>query len=324
MTFASPQYFWLLLVLPLALVHHLRIKPLTIRFPLVGMTRKQGRLRNLLPDLPWWFRFLAWGLIIVALARPQTVSEHEKVSTEGIDIVLTLDISGSMLAMDFKPNRLTAAKKVAGDFVNMRVSDRIGLVLFSSQGYTQCPMTTDYNILQTLISQVDTTQVIDDGTAIGQAIATGVNRLKDSDAKSRIIILLTDGDNNRGIDPLTTAQIAKSMGIKIYTIGVGTQGTAPFPVRDLFGRKRVQQIPVTINEKLLREVADLTGGRYFRAVDNNSLESIYEEINQLEKSKVSVDYYEVRKEYYPWLLYAALVLVFLELLLGATWLRRFP
>lgn len=325
MTFAAPYFFWLLLLIPVALLIQWRQRKLVVRYPLTSQgSVLTSRFSQLLPRLPEWLRVLAWILIIVALARPQTVTDHEKVTTEGIDIVLTLDISGSMLAMDFEPNRLEAAKQVAMDFVDKRVSDRIGLVLFSSRGYTQCPMTTDYDILKNLISHVDTTLALEDGTAIGHAIATGVNRLKDSDAKSRVIILLTDGDNNRGVDPLTTAEIARSMGIRIYTIGVGTRGVAPFPVRDSFGRTFTRDFKVTINEELLREVAERTGGRYFRAVDNRSLQQIYDEINSLETSEVSVDYFQVKQEHYPVLLWVAALLILMDLLSGGTWLRRFP
>jgi len=326
--FAAPFFLYLLLLLPLWLWIHfrwLRRRRLTLDYSTLQLVRRTGenRILRILPELPPLLRLLAWVLIIIALARPQSVSQQKEIHTEGIDIVLALDISGSMRAMDFQPNRLEAAKKVASTFIDKRVSDRIGLVVFSSQSFTQCPLTTDYNILKQLLSRVEM-GVIEDGTAIGFAVANGINRLKDSPAKSRIMILLTDGDNNRGIDPLTAAQIARDEGIRIYTVGVGTRGLAPYPVVDPFGRHTVRQVQVTINEDLLREIAQKTGGRYFRATDNKSLEEIYGEIDHLEKSKISVEYYQLRDDLFPWFLIPALLLLGLEFLLNLVVLRRFP
>lgn len=327
MILAHPAFLWLLLLIPLLVwVNFLWRRQREIRFNwsvVEKVVQLQRRGSGRLPELPFWLRIMAFVLIIMALARPQSITQEQEIHTEGIDIVLVLDISGSMQAMDFEPNRLEAAKVVARDFINQRISDRIGLVVFSSQSFTQCPMTTDYGILKTLLEQVEM-GVIDDGTAIGYSIGTAINRLKDSPATSQVIILLTDGDNNRGVDPLTVAQIAADRGHRIYTIGVGTRGMAPFPAKDIFGRKTTRQLQVTINEELLQQVSQQTGGKYYRATDNETLEEIYAEINQLEKADISVEHFKLRQELFARLLTIALLLLLVDLLLGLTLVRRLP
>ena len=280
-------------------------------------------LRERVHDVPIALRLAALGLFIIALARPQSISSKENVSTEGIDIVLLLDISGSMLAEDFSPNRMEAAKQVAEEFINGRANDRIGLVIFSAQSFTQCPLTTDYPVLKSLLKEVKS-GMIADGTAIGLALANGVNRLKDSKAKSRVMILLTDGVNNRGeIDPITAAKIAATYAIRVYTVGVGAQGEAPYPVETPFGIQR-RLIPVDLDEKSLTAVADMTGGKYYRATDNRKLKAIYKEIDQLERTKIEVTAYKRYSElFYGWL-GAGLLALLLEVVLSSTLFRKIP
>ena len=263
-------------------------------------------------------------LLVVALARPQDVDEQRRSSAEGIDIMLVVDVSGSMLARDFKPDRITAAKEVAGRFIADRYGDRLGLVVFAGEAFTQSPLTTDQSTLQTMLSRIRS-GIIEDGTAIGNGLATAINRLRESDAKSKVIILLTDGVNNRGeIAPLMAADIAADMGIKVYTIGVGTRGKAPYPVVDMFGNMSFQPMDVEIDEKTLEGIAERTGGRYFRATDNDKLQSIYDEINQLEKSKVEVTDYTVYHERFLALLLAALGVLLLEFVFSNIILKRIP
>jgi len=273
--------------------------------------------------LPVFLRFLAIALLIIALARPQSFTSGEDIYAEGIDIAMVLDISGSMLAEDFKPNRLEAAKRVIDDFIKARTSDRIGLVIFSREAFTQCPLTIDYSVLRNLLREIKS-GMIEDGTAIGNAIANGVNRLKSSDAKSKIMILLTDGVNNSGeIDPLSAAQIAKTFGIRIYAIGVGTRGEAPYPIQTPFGT-RYQMMPVEIDENVMKEIASLTSGKYFRATNNKKLEEIYAEIDKLEKTKIEITSYSNASElFYGWL-GGGLILLLAELGLSRTLLRKIP
>ncbi|MGD8780584.1 MAG: VWA domain-containing protein [Ignavibacteria bacterium] len=280
-------------------------------------------LRERLRHLPFVLRTLALAALIVALARPQSFSTGENINTEGIDIAMLLDISGSMLAEDFKPNRLEAAKIEIEKFVEGRTTDKIGLVIFAGKSFTQCPLTIDYGVLRGLLKDIKS-GMIEDGTAIGNAIANGVNRLKDSDAKSKVLILLTDGVNNAGeVDPLTAAQIAQTFGIRIYTIGVGTKGQAPYPVQTPFG-VRYQNVPVEIDEETLTKVAAVTDGRYFRATNNKRLEDIYNEIDKLEKTKIEVTSYRQASElFYGWA-EAGLLLLFFELGLARTYLRKLP
>jgi Ca-activated chloride channel family protein len=280
-------------------------------------------VRERLRHLPFVLRMLAITMLIIALARPQSTSRGENVYTEGIDIAMLLDISGSMLAEDFQPNRIQAAKEVALRFVDGRAHDRIGLVVFAGQSFTQCPMTLDYRVLKNLLRQVKP-GMVEDGTAIGMAIAQGVNRLKDSKAKSRVMILLTDGVNNRGeIDPITAAQIAQTYDLRIYTIGVGTVGEAPYPVQTPWGI-RYQNVPVDVDEKTLQKIAELTGGQYFRATNNRALQQIYDEIDELERTRIEVTTYRTVAElFYPWAA-LGLALFLVEFILRGTYLRKGP
>jgi Ca-activated chloride channel family protein len=251
--------------------------------------------RNYLRHILFGLRTAAIAFLIIVLARPQKIDMFQDVSTEGIDIILTLDISGSMLARDFKPDRLEASKNVATEFISGRPYDRIGLVVFSGESFTQCPLTTDHAVLINLMRELQS-GMIEDGTAIGNGLALAVNRIKDSEAKSKVIILLTDGVNNRGeIAPATAADIAKTFGIRVYTIGVGTMGTAPYPVQTPFGTQ-YQNLPVEIDEAILKDIAAKTGGKYFRATDNNKLVQVYGEIDKLEKSKIDVRQFTRKEE----------------------------
>ncbi len=325
--FADPIFLWLLLALPLvAYMMFRRRREAAIKFSditLLRNVRKSRRVKN--RKVLQAFRLLALALLIIAMARPQAGKKTTEVSSEGIDIMLALDISGSMKAEDFKPmNRLVAAKEVIKEFVQGRQNDRIGLVIFSRQSFTQCPLTMDYGVLLNFLEQVDF-GMIEDGTAIGMGIANAVNRLRNSDAKSRIIILLTDGINNAGeIDPLTAADIAKTLGIRIYTIGAGKLGKALYPVDDpIFGRRYVP-VENELDEKQLTQVAESTGGKYFRAKSEDMLKNIYEQISELEKTKFKVKEYLQFDQYFPYFLMAAALLLLLELLLRETLFRRLP
>lgn len=326
-TFANPEFLWLLLLVPAAGIVWWRRKRrmiTSIRFPTIDDFQAVPRtLRERIRHVPLALRLAVTAVLIIALARPQSVSSTENVSTEGIDIVLVLDISGSMLAEDFSPNRLVAAKQVAEDFIAGRTNDRIGLVIFSAESFTQCPLTTDYPVLTNLLREVKN-GMIADGTAIGLALANAVNRLKDSKAESKVIILLTDGVNNRGeIDPLTAAKIAATFGIRTYTVGVGARGTAPYPVQTPFGVRR-QMVPVDLDEKTLETVASMTGGKYFRATDNAKLASIYREIDQLEKTKIEVMAYRRTTDLFPGWLTLGMILLGLELILAHFVVRKAP
>jgi len=266
---------------------------------------------------------LAIGLVVIALARPQNINSWEETETEGIEIIMALDVSGSMLAQDLKPDRLEAAKKVAAEFITDREKDNIGLVIFAGESFTQCPLTTDHGVLLNLLNEVKY-GMIEDGTAIGLGLANGVNRLKDSQAKSKVIILLTDGTNNRGqIAPLTAAELAKTYGIRVYTIGAGTRGTAPTPVMTPYGQ-RIQNMPVDIDERTLTEIAAITGGEYFRATDNESLRDIYSQIDQMEKTLIRMNQVTKKQELYLPFALLALGLVLVELILRRTLLRNIP
>lgn len=268
-------------------------------------------------------RVLVISLLILILARPQSTNRWQEEKTEGIDIMLALDISSSMLARDFTPDRLEASKEVAMKFISGRTNDRLGLVVFAGESFTQCPLTTDHAVLMNLFNDIKS-GMIDDGTAIGEGLAIAIQRLKDSKAKSKVIILLTDGENNRGaIDPLTAAEIAATFNVKVYTIGVGTIGMAPYPVNTPFGLK-YQNMKVNIDEEVLTEIAKLTGGKYYRATDKDKLMRIYEEIDLLEKTKIEVKKFSKKEEKYePFALLAALLLI-TEYLLRNTILRRIP
>ncbi len=326
-TFANPEFLYLLLIVPVLVFRYIwRHDRGTseYRYPTLAPfqhIRKTWRERG--RHFTFSLRMVALCVLVIALARPQSVSIDEEITTEGIDIVLLLDVSGSMLAEDFKPNRIGAAKSVAASFVDGRISDRIGLVVFAGESFTQCPLTMDYRVLKELLSGVKS-GLLEDGTAIGMAIANGVNRLKDSQAESKVMILLTDGVNNRGeIDPLTATQIARNYGIKIYTVGVGTMGTAPYPVQTPFGT-RYQNVPVEVDEETLKKVAAMTRGRFYRATDNRKLEAIYAEIDELEKTEMEVRVYRKYAElFYGWI-GLALFLVVLEFGLSNTLFRKIP
>lgn len=278
---------------------------------------------NWLRHLPFALKIAALVLIIVAIARPRSSSALQKIDTEGIDIVLAMDVSSSMLARDFKPDRLSAAKDIAIEFIAQRPSDRMGIVVFAGESYTQCPLTTDRATLINLMKEVQT-DLIEDGTAIGNGLATAVARMKDSDAKSRVVILLTDGVNNRGeITPQMASEIAQTYGIRVYTIGVGANGTAPYPVMTPWGPD-VQQMQVEIDEALLKDIADATGGRYFRATDNTKLMEIYGEINRMEKVRTTVDSFPVYSELFLRFGIAALICLLLSLLLDLFIFRKLP
>lgn len=282
-----------------------------------------GSVLGWMRHFPFVLRILAIVMIIIAMARPRSSSEMERVDTEGIDIMLTMDVSTSMLARDFKPDRISAAKDIAIEFISQRPSDRIGIVVFAGESYTQCPLTTDRATLINLMKEVQT-DLIEDGTAIGNGLATAVARLKDSNAKSRVVILLTDGVNNRGeITPQTAAEIAKTYGVRVYTIGVGAMGTAPYPVVTPWGVE-VQNVRVEIDEDLLTEIAEATGGRYFRATDNTKLMEIYSEINKMEKDRTTIDSFPVYKELFGRYAVIALVALMLELVLRLFVIRRLP
>lgn len=319
MHFANPYLLWLLAVIPLMALYYIyrtRQGGAAIRISTIEGVRKAPRtLRYYLRHVVFVLRCAAIAALIVALARPQSVEEGSTSSNEGIDIAMAIDISTSMLAQDLKPDRIEAAKQVAGSFIADRQGDRIGLVAFAGEAFTLSPLTTDQGALQTMLGRLRS-GIVEDGTAIGNGIATAINRLRESNAKSKVIILLTDGANNRGeIAPLTAAEIARSQGIRVYTIGVGTRGTAPYPTVDFFGNPTVVQMKVEIDEKMLQQIADQTGGRYFRATDNDKLKAIYDEINQLEKSKVEISAYTTfTEEYLLWALAGFLLLV-VEMLL---------
>ncbi|HHJ09262.1 MAG TPA: VWA domain-containing protein [Bacteroidetes bacterium] len=326
--FANPEWFYGLLVLiPMIAWYVWRQIRRTSSLQVSGLQpfEKVGTpVRAWLRHILFALRVLAIALLFIVMARPQSVNRWQKVNTEGIDIVIDLDISSSMLAQDFKPNRLEAAKNVAIQFISGRPDDRIGLVVFSGESFTQCPLTTDHAVLINLFQQVQS-GMIEDGTAIGDGLATSINRLKDSEAKSKVVILLTDGMNNRGeIAPLTAAKIANTFGIRVYTIGVGTIGTAPYPVQTPYGGTRYQQMKVQIDENMLKQIASMTGGKYFRATDNKKLEEIYNAIDKLEKSKIDVKQFSRKEEEYLKFALWAAVLLLAEWFLRKTVFRTMP
>jgi Ca-activated chloride channel family protein len=324
LTFANPAFFWGLLLIPLATVWYIlrhKKQEASVRFSdtegfqsLPKSWKVYGR------HLLFALEMASLALLLVAMARPQSSSSSQKSNIEGIDIILAQDISGSMLARDFKPDRLEASKKVASEFVEGRPGDRMGLVVFSGESFTQVPLTTDHGVMLNMLSELKN-GMIEDGTAIGDGLATAINRLKDSEAVSKVIILLTDGMNTAGsVDPYTAAEMAKLYGIRVYTIGVGTYGTAPFPVQTIFGTQ-YQQMKVEIDEKLLQTIANNSGGRYFRATSNQKLDEIYQEIDKLERSKIEVmEFKRLHEEFYP-LVAWALALLLLEFLLRRTVFR---
>ncbi len=325
-TFKNPELFWLLLVLPLLIYRYWRvgakqgeIQVSTLR----GFADVKPSLRQRVRHLPFIFRLFAIACLVVALARPQSSARGQNVETEGIDIVLAMDISGSMLAEDFKPNRIEAAKKLAVEFIDSRQNDRIGLVVFSGESFTQCPLTTDHDVLKNLFGAIKSGMVLD-GTAIGLGLSTAVTRLKDSQAKSKVVILLTDGVNNAGsVAPLTAAEIARTFGIRVYTIGIGTYGFAPYPVQTPFGIQ-YQNLEVQIDEDVMKQIAQMTSGKYFRATSNTKLQEVYTEIDKLEKTKILVtEFRRYSEEFFPFAI-AAAILLFVEFALRKTVLRSIP
>ena len=326
--FAYPAFFYALILLPVMIGWYIwRGRKSTSSMILSGfenLDERVGSSRIWLRHLLFVFRLVVVGLIIIVLARPQSSNKWEQVTTEGIDVVMCMDVSGSMRAMDFKPNRLEASKNVGIEFVNARQNDRFGLVVFAGESFTQCPMTTDRAVVINFMKDIDF-GVIEDGTAIGMGLATAVNRVKESRAKSKVIIMLTDGVNNRGdVGPVTAAEIAASFGIRVYTIGIGSQGTAPVPVQDAFGRTVTRSMPVEIDEDVLKKIAETTDGTYFRATDNHKLREIYQQIDQMEKTRLDVKQFSKKKEvYFPFLLAAMLILLF-EIMLRYTIFRTIP
>jgi Ca-activated chloride channel family protein len=327
MIFAHPKYFFFLLILLPMLAWYIwkqRQAQASLRLSSSeGFRKAPGTYKIYLRHLPLILRMAAIVLIIVALARPQTTNKWNTTTTEGIDIILAVDISTSMLAEDLKPNRIGAAKDVAASFINGRETDNIGLVVFAGESFTQCPLTTDHAVLLNLLKDINC-GMIEDGTAIGHGLATSVNRLKDSQAKSKVIILLTDGVNNRGeIAPITAGEIAKAYNIRVYTVGVGTKGQAPYPYKTPFGTQYMT-IPSDIDEPTLIKIAQITGGLYFRATNTAALKEIYSEIDQLEKTKLNVQEYSKKYEEYRIFIFWAFFIFLLELLLRYTVLRNVP
>lgn len=329
--FVHPQLLWLLLLLPvMAWWKGRRGSPAALRMPSTEDAVRAGASpRSVAGGFLTAIGLLAVGLMILALARPRMGKGSTEVEASGIDIVLVLDVSGSMEAMDFKlhgkpANRLEVVKDVVGKFVGQRPNDKLGMVAFAGRPYLVSPLTMDHDFLSKRVEGVKMGQV-EDGTAIGSAIASAVGHLRDSSAKSRIVILLTDGVNNAGaVNPLTAAEAAKSLGVKIYTIGAGTRGEAPVPVRDAFGGMHFQTMKVEIDEEMLKQVAAATGGQSFRATDTDSLEKIYESINQLEKTTRKLKKYQQYDEWFLWFLVPGIVLLLLEMVLGLTRFRRLP
>ena len=322
--FINTEFFFLLFI-PIALLiwYFFKSKKNTgeIVFSDLHSLEKTKTIKNKLIHLTYLFKIFALILLIIALARPQSSTNWEESTTEGIDIILSMDISGSMLAEDLKPNRLEASKEVAMDFISKRANDRVGLVIFSGESFTQCPLTTDHNVLINLFKDVKS-GMVEDGTAIGMGLATAINRLKESEAISKVIILLTDGVNNQGsVAPLTAAKIAQKFGVRVYTIGVGTQGFAPYPFKTPFGTTVYQDVEVQIDEETLQNIASVTNGQYFRATSNKALESIYKEIDELERSKIEVkEYHKKKEEFFP-LALLALTLLIIEFMLRHTIFR---
>ncbi len=326
--FLHPSYLYLLLLLiPIIGWYIYRRKRVTANLQLStteAFFDVPKSYKYYLLHLPFVLRILALAMLIIVLARPQSSDNWQNKNVEGIDIIMAMDISGSMIIEDLKPNRLEAAKSVGVEFISSRPNDNIGIVVFAGESFTQSPLTTDKNSLVGLMNSLSFNMVDVDGTAIGLGLANAVNRIKDSQAKSKVIILLTDGSNNAGeIDPLTAAEIAATYNIRVYTIGVGTKGEAPFPVQTVYGVQR-QMVKVEIDEKTLTDIAEKTNGKYFRATDNKSLKAIYQEIDQLEKTKISVTEYSKKDErFFPFAIIAILLLL-CEVILRNTILRHIP
>ncbi len=325
--FANPDYFYLLLLIPiLVYIYFWKIKktsPTLLISTTIFIQKFGSSLRVKFRYLPFILIILGVILSIIALARPQSSSSRKEIQTEGIDIVIAIDVSTSMLAEDLKPNRIESAKNNAIKFIQNRPNDRIGLVVFSGESFTQCPVTIDHSILINLVEKIKS-GMIEDGTAIGMGLATAVARLKDSKAKSKVIILLTDGVNNMGfISPQTAAEIAKTFGIKVYTIGIGTLGFAPYPFKTPFG-VQYQNVQVQIDEGILKEIAQITNGKYFRATNSKSLEEIYKEIDKMEKTKINVSFYTKKTEHYLIFAVPSLILFLIAITLKYTVYRKIP
>jgi Ca-activated chloride channel homolog len=325
--FARPELLYFLLIIPLMIAWYIykysRSQPTLQVSSLDPFLRQPGSLRLWLVHLMFALRVLAIALIILAIARPQSSLRRQDVTVEGIDIIIAFDISGSMLAEDFKPNRIEAAKDLAIEFIQNRPNDRLGLVVFAGESFTQCPLTTDHPVLINLFRDVNA-GMIQDGTAIGDGLAIAVDRLRSSKAVSKVVILLTDGVNNMGsVDPLTAAEMARLFGIRVYSVGVGSVGMAPFPVQTPFG-KRHQMVEVKIDEDLLREVSRMTDGKYFRATSNEKLKAVYEEIDQMERTKIDVTEYKRKVDEFKPLALLALLLLLMEVVLRYTVFRTLP
>ena len=326
-SWANPEYLYLLIAVPLLIVWYwFRHRSSDAEVTFSSLEGFEGEIKSVkvwLRHSLFVLRLLAISLLIIAIARPQSTSRRQNVSVEGIDIVLALDVSGSMLARDFKPDRLEASKDIAHNFIMKRPNDRIGLVIFSGEAFTQVPLTTDHAMIANMFHEIKS-GMIEDGTAIGDGLATAVSRLQESDAISKVVILLTDGVNNAGsVDPMSAAEIAKLYGVRVYTIGVGSEGYAPYPVQTPYGIQ-MQQMKVQIDEDLLKKIADETGGRYFRATGNARLREIFNDIDKLEKSKIDIQ--EFRKKYEMFLPFAllALGLFIFEILLRYLVFRKIP
>lgn len=322
--FAHPGFFWLLILIPVTIAWYVWRERKLYGYLSVsavkGFSIPQKSLKPMFRHSGIVLRSLALAALIIALARPQSSLSWQNSTTEGIDIVIASDISGSMLAEDFEPNRMEAGKNIAIDFIKNRPNDRIGLVIFSGESFTQCPLTIDHDVLINLFKDIKN-GMIDDGTAIGMGLATAVNRLKESDAKSKVVILLTDGSNNTGsIPPITAAEIAKQFNIRVYTVGLGTKGMAPYPVQTPMGIQ-YQRVPVDVDEVTLGKIADITGGKYFRATNNSTLKNIYEQIDKLEKAKIDVTQYHKKTEMFLPLVVITLLLLLLEFVLKNTVLK---
>jgi Ca-activated chloride channel homolog len=327
-TFAHKGFFFLFLLIPAMVAWYIlrqNRNPINIKLSsFVGFRNNRKSYKNYLKHIPFIFRMLAFALMVAILARPQSSASGTNVTSEGIDIELVLDVSGSMMSEDFSPNRVGAAKQVAEDFIDGRPNDRIGLVVFAAEAMSSCPLTIDHSILKTIFSGIKIGVVDDSRTAIGEGLATGVARIKDSKSKSKIIILMTDGVNNAGkVSPLDAGIIANTFGVRVYTIGVGTNGVAPFPVQTPMGI-RYQNEKVEIDEDLLKQISDETGGKYFRATDNTKLKTIYAEIDKMEKSKVELTEFKKYTEEYFYFALAAGLLLLIEILLRYTLLRSLP
>ena len=328
MFFEYPELLWLMVIPALLVLHYIYLE-LKERHPhlrvsvMTPWTASGRSFMSVFRHVPFILRIFALAMVVLAVARPRSSQEMERIDTEGIDIILAMDVSTSMLARDLTPDRINASKDIAIEFISQRPSDRMGIVVFAGESFTQCPLTTDRATLINLMKEVQT-DLIEDGTAIGNGLATAVARMKDSDAKSRVVILLTDGVNNRGeISPQMAAEIAKTYGIRVYTIGVGKEGMAPYPVMTPWGVE-IQNVKVEIDEALLSEIAESTGGRYFRATDNTKLSEIYSEINDMEKARTTIDSFPVYKELFGTYAILALLALLLELLLNWFVIRRLP